>query len=195
MKEIDELNQRINGVDELIDTLVKTNTDMERRQVKLEEHIENIKDLVPIIKAMESKTNYPEVYIPDYSEEFGQIFAEIQKAYAESGKETSTASFQKVIDKIDALNIDIRALAKRYFDPKTSWLLIICSILILLVAALTGTTMGFAFEAYEFKLKNNAENISTRDTVNRFSPNKTFKKHKMKAGRIKQFLHHTDKTE
>ena len=119
MKEIDELNQRINGVDELIDTLVKTNTDMERRQVKLEEHIENIKDLVPIIKAMESKTNYPEVYIPDYSEEFGQIFAEIQKAYAESGKETSTASFQKVIDKIDALNIDIRALAKRYFDPKT----------------------------------------------------------------------------
>jgi hypothetical protein len=195
MKEIDELNQRLNGVDELIDTLVKTNKDMEKRQGKLEGDKERIKDLIPRVEAMESKPNYPEIYIPDYSEEFRQIFEEIKKSNTESGKETCTASFQKVIAKIDASNTDIRVLAKRYFDPKTNWLLIVCSILILLVAVLTGSTIGFAFEAYELKMNNNAENISANDTVNRFSPDKSFKKHKLKAGRIKQFMHHTDKTE
>jgi chromosome segregation ATPase len=195
MKEIDELNQRMDSNDEIVDSLVKKNTEMEKRQAKIEEHKENFKDIAPRVIALENKKNYPEVYIPDYSKEFQQIFEQIKECNNDSSKDAVTELFRKIYDRIDALHADINAVSRRYFDPKTKWLLIFCSILILLASVLTGTTMGFVLESYELKIKNSATNISTRDTVNRFSPNKTFKKHKMKAGRIKQFLGHTDKTE
>lgn len=186
MKEIDDLNERINGVDELIDTLVKTNTEMEKRQAALEECKENFKDLGPRVKALESKTNYPEVYIPDYSKEFEQIFEQMKDSNGNFSRVAVTESFRKVFDRIDALHKDITTLSKRYFDPKTKWLLVVCSVLILLVSILTGTTIGFAIESYELKINGTSEKILGKDTVDRLPINKSFKKHKVKIGRLKQ---------
>ncbi|SDP43739.1 hypothetical protein SAMN05428975_1213 [Mucilaginibacter sp. OK268] len=92
---------------------------------------------------------YPEVYIPDYSKEFRQINEQLNKFNQNYEKENISRLFEQIDKKIDRMPDVIPV--RHHLDPKSQWVLIIYFILIVGVAVLTGTTIGYATESYLLK--------------------------------------------
>jgi hypothetical protein len=92
---------------------------------------------------------YPEVYIPDYTKEFRQINEQLSKFNQNYEKENIGRLFEQMDKKIDSMPDVIPV--RHHLDPKSKWVLIVYFILVVFVAVLTGTTIGFATESYLLK--------------------------------------------
>ncbi|WEA01672.1 hypothetical protein [Mucilaginibacter sp. SJ] len=132
----DEALEKLNTQEEVINQLIKDNRELQERQL-----------------AMETKSSlYPQVYIPDYKDELKHVGSQLALLNENYAKERWQARLDQLDNRIQAIPKVIPVEHHHHFEAKSKWILIIYFMLILLVAVLTGTTIGFAFEAHELRM-------------------------------------------
>jgi|GEM_PF-4874578 len=118
----------------------------------IEQLIEQNHELLERQSASKATTSeYPTVYIPDYSKELLQIYEQLGRFNRNYQKDNIAALFEQMDRKIAAMPQVIPVKHHHHFDPKSKWIIVVYFVLIIAVAILTGTTIGFATESYLLK--------------------------------------------
>ena len=165
----DEALEKLNTQEEVINQLIKDNKDLQERQF-----------------AMETKASlYPQVYIPDYNNELKQLGSQLAFLNENYAKERWLARLDQLDKRIQAIPKVIPVEHHHHFDPKSKRMLIVYFILILFVAVLTGTTIGFAFEAHELQVAHQTGGIVIDSSGDNKSKENNIKKSKSKSHKHK----------
>lgn len=161
----DEALEKLNTQEEVINQLIKDNRDLQERQ-----------------SAMETKASlYPQVYIPDYNNELKQMGSQLALLNENYAKERWQARLDQLDKRIQAIPKVIPIEHHHHFDPKSKWMLIVYFMLILFVAVLTGTTIGFAFEAHELRIAHQTGGIAVESSGNIKPKENNIKKSKSRS--------------
>ncbi|MBB6129410.1 hypothetical protein [Mucilaginibacter lappiensis] len=161
----DEALEKLDTQEEVINQLIKDNRDLQERQ-----------------SAMETKASlYPQVYIPDYNDELKQMGSQLTLLNENYAKERWQARLDQLDKRIQAIPKVIPVEHHHHFGPKSKWMLIIYFMLILLVAVLTGTTIGYAFEAHELRIAHQTGGIVVDSSGDNKPKENNIKKSKSKS--------------
>lgn len=124
-----------NAYDGYIEQLIQQNQQLLNEQAALKAQI----------------AEYPSVYIPDYDKELRQIYGQLNHISRAYQSENISALFTQMDQRIAAMPKVIPVKHHHHLDGKFKWLMIIYFTLIISVAVLTGTTIGFATRSYLLK--------------------------------------------
>ena len=164
-----EVLEKLNTQEEVINQLIKDNKELQERQ-----------------SAIETKASlYPQVYIPDYDTDLKKMGDQLTLLNENYAKERWQARLDQLDKRIQAIPQFIPVEHHHHFDPKSKRMLIVYFILILFVAVLTGTTIGFAFEAHELQVAHQTGGIVIDSSRDNKSKENNIKKSKSKSHKHK----------
>lgn len=128
MKEIDELNERIDGQDEIIDSLIKKITDQEKREPKTVDYTLHFEALQKIF----------EVFLVRYNNENAELKAAIGQLNISYPAEQIQNTLSEVKTILEAVRKSLPVKVKHEFVPKTKGWIIAGMILLIVTAISTG---------------------------------------------------------
>jgi len=128
MKEIEELTERMDGADELIDSLIKKITDLEKREVKTTDYTLHFEALQKIF----------EVFLVKYNKESGELNTAVGKLNINYPAEQIQQTLVEVKVILTAIQKSLPVKVNHYFDPKTKGWIIAGMILLIVTAISTG---------------------------------------------------------
>jgi hypothetical protein len=136
MKEIEELTERMNGVDEIMDSLIKKITDLEKKEVKVTDYSLHFEALQKIF----------EVFLVRYNKECDDLNTAFGKLNIEYPAEQIQQNLAEVKNILTAMQKSLPVKVKHQFDFNTkSW--IIAGMMLLIVTAVgTGLCAHFWVE-------------------------------------------------
>jgi hypothetical protein len=126
MKEIEELTERINGVDEIMDSLIKKITDLEKKEIKVTDYSLHFEALQKIF----------EVFLVRYNKESNDLNAAFGKLNIEYPADQIQQNLTEVKIILTAIHKSLPVKVKHQFDFFTkSW--IIAGMMLLIVTAIS----------------------------------------------------------
>jgi len=128
VKEIEELTERMDGADELIDSLIKKITDLEKREVKTTDYTLHFEALQKIF----------EVFLVRYNKESGELNTAVGKLNINYPAEQIQQTLVEVKAILTAIQKSLPVKVNHYFDPKTKGWIIAGMILLIVTAISTG---------------------------------------------------------
>lgn len=128
MKEIDELNERIDGQDEIIDSLIKKITDQEKREPKTVNYTLHFEALQKIF----------EMFLLRYNKENAELKAAIGQLNISYPAEQIQNTLSEVKTILEAVRKSLPVKVKHEVDPKTKGWIIAGMILLIVTAISTG---------------------------------------------------------
>jgi hypothetical protein len=128
MKEIDELTERIDGQDEIIDSLIKKITDQEKREPKTVEYMPHFEALQKIF----------EVFLVRYNKENAELKQAVSQLNISYPAEQIQTTLTEVKTILEAIRKSLPVKVKHEFDPKTKGWIIAGMILLTVTAISTG---------------------------------------------------------
>jgi hypothetical protein len=132
MKEIDELTERIDGQDEIIDSLIKKITDQEKREPKTADYTLHFEALQKIF----------EVFLVRYNKENAELKDAIGHLNISYPAEQIQKTLAEVKTILEAVKKSLPVKVKHEFDPKTKgW--IIAGVILLIVTAISAGLSGY----------------------------------------------------
>lgn len=131
MKDIEGLTERMDGADELIDSLIKKITDLEKREVKTIDYTLHFEALQKIF----------EVFLVRYNKESREFNIAVGKLNINYPAEQIQQTLVEVKAILAAIQKSLPVKVNHYFDPKTKgW--IIAGIILLIVTAISTGLCG-----------------------------------------------------
>ncbi|QEM07641.1 hypothetical protein DIU31_030615 [Mucilaginibacter rubeus] len=131
MKEIDELTERIDGQDEIIDSLIKKITDQEKREPKTADYTLHFEALQKIF----------EVFLVRYNKENAELKQAVTLLNISYPAEQIQTTLIEVKTILEAIRKSLPVKVKHEFDPKTKgW--IIAGVVLLIVTAISSGLCG-----------------------------------------------------
>ncbi len=128
MKEIDELTERLDGQDEIIDSLIKKITDQEKREPKTVDYTLHFEALQKIF----------EMFLLRYNKENAELKAAIGQLNISYPAEQIQNTLSEVKTILEAVRKSLPVKVKHEFDPKTKGWIIAGMILLIVTAISTG---------------------------------------------------------
>ena len=128
MKELNELTERIDGVDELMDSIVKKVTEIDKREIKITDYTPQFEALKQIFEVFLLKYNKE-------SEELKAVVRQLNISYP-AGQIQNTLTESKGI--LEAIQKALPIKVKHQFDFKTKGWIISGMILLIVTAISTG---------------------------------------------------------
>ncbi len=128
MKELNELTERIDGVDELMDSIVKKVTEIDKREIKITDYTPHFEALKQIFEAFLLKYNKE-------SEALKAVVGQLNISYP-AGQIKNTMTESKSI--LEAIRKALPLKVKHQFDFKTKGWIIAGMILLIITAISTG---------------------------------------------------------
>jgi len=131
MKEIEELNDRMDGADELINSLIKKITDLEKKEVKATDYSLHFDALQKIF----------EVFLVRYNKESGELNNAVGKLNLNYPAEQIQQALVEIKNILAAIQKALPVQVKHQFDLKTKgW--IIAGMILLIVTAISAGFCG-----------------------------------------------------
>jgi hypothetical protein len=128
MKELNELTERIDGVDELMDSIVKKVTEIDKREIKITDYSPQFEALKQIFEVFLLKYNKE-------SEELKAVVGQLNISYP-AGQIQNTLTESKGI--LEAIRKILPVKVKHQFDFKTKGWIIAAMMLLIVTAISTG---------------------------------------------------------
>ena len=128
MKELDEITERIDGQDEIIDSLIKKVTDQEKREPKTTDYTLHFEALQKIF----------EMFLARYNKENAELKAAIGQLNISYPAEQIQNTLSEVKTILEAVRKSLPVKVKHEFDPKTKGWIIAGMILLIVTAISTG---------------------------------------------------------
>jgi len=128
MKELNELTERIEGVDELMDSIVKKVTEIDKREIKITDYSPQFEALKQIFEVFLLKYNKE-------SEELKAVVGQLNISYP-AGQIQNTLTESKGI--LEAIRKILPVKVKHQFDFKTKGWIIAAMMLLIVTAISTG---------------------------------------------------------
>ena len=185
MKEINELTERMDGTDELIDSLVKKVTEIDKREIKITDYTPHFEALKQIFEVFLLKYNKE-------SEALKTVVGQLNISYPAEQIKNTTAESKGILEAIrKALPLKV----KHQFDFKTKgW--IIAGMILLIVTAISTGVCGHLWAEnnrlqavdIKYRLLKQVDTSSTKwaDSVYTSNPDKAIKTLiKLENGEIK----------
>jgi hypothetical protein len=136
MKEIDELTERIDGQDEIIDSLIKKITDQEKREPKTADYTLHFEALQKIF----------EMFLLRYNKENAELKAAIGQLNISYPAEQIQNTLSEVKTILEAVRKSLPVKVKYEFDPKSKFLIKILLGLGISVAIMLATAISLWIE-------------------------------------------------
>jgi hypothetical protein len=128
MKEIEKLTERINGVDEIMDSLIKKITDLEKREIKVTDYSLHFEALQKIF----------EVFLVRYNKECNDLNTAFGKLNIEYPAEQIQQNLAEVKIILTAIQKSLPVKVKHQFDFNTKGWIIAGMILLIVTAVSSG---------------------------------------------------------
>ena len=128
MKEIEELNERMDGADELINSLIKKITDLEKKEVKVTDYSLHFEALQKIF----------EVFLVRFNQERNDLNAAFGKLNIEYPAEQIQQGLAEIKTILSAIQKSLPVKVKHQFDFNTKGWIIAGVMLIIVTAVSTG---------------------------------------------------------
>lgn len=128
MKELNELTERMDGVDELMDSIVKKVTEIDKREIKITDYTPHFEALKQIFEVFLLKYNKE-------SEELKAVVGQLNISYP-AGQIQNTLTESKGI--LEAIRKILPVKVKHQFDFKTKGWIIAAMMLLIVTAISTG---------------------------------------------------------
>ncbi len=137
-----EDHEKNNIQQEIIDSLAKKMTELEKRQAKAEGLDEVLNGLIPKVKTLEVNAGtYPKVYVPDHGKDFKELFAQLGQL-----KQAYDQSILQLEENIKAMPKTLPVKNYHHFEPKAKPILYLFVAMILAVTVLSGLCIGLRLE-------------------------------------------------
>jgi hypothetical protein len=132
MKEIEELTERMNGVDEIMDSLIKKITDLEKKEIKVTDYSLHFEALQKIF----------EVFLVRYNKECNELNTAFGKLNIEYPAEQIQQNLSEIKIILTAIQKSLPVKVKHQFDFNTKgW--IIAGMMLLIVTAVSTGLCGY----------------------------------------------------
>ena len=128
MKELSELTERMDGVDELMDSIVKKVTEMDKREIKITDYTPQFEALKQIF----------EVFLLKYNKESEELKAVVGQLNISCPAEQIQSTLAESKGILEAIRTTLPVKVKHQFDFKTKGWIIAGMILLIVTAISTG---------------------------------------------------------
>ena len=128
MKELNELTERMDGVDELMDSIVKKVTELDKREIKITDYTPHFEALKQIF----------EVFLLKYNKESEALKAVVGQLNISYPAEQIQNTLAESIGILEAIQKSLPVKVKHQFDFKTKGWIIAGMILLIITAISTG---------------------------------------------------------
>ena len=171
MNEIEQLTERLDGQDEIIDSLIKKITEQEKREPKTTDYTLHFEALQKIF----------EVFLARYNKENAELKSAIGQLNINYPAEQIQTTLKEVKTILEAIRKSLPVKVKHEFDPKTKGWIIAGVILLIVTAASTGLSGYLWTENYrlkavdiKYRLLRQVDSISTKwvDSIYTADPEK-----------------------
>jgi hypothetical protein len=185
MKELDEITDRIDGQDEIIDSLIKKITDQEKREPKTADYTLHFEALQKIF----------EVFLVRYNKENAELKDAVRQLNISYPAEQIQDTLTEVKTILEAIRKSLPVKIKHEFDPKTKGC-IIAGIILLIVTAIGVGLSGYLWTEnnrlqavdIKYRLLRQVDSISTKwaDSIYNGDPDKAGSiANKLESGQIR----------
>jgi hypothetical protein len=128
MKEIEELTERMNGIDEIMDSLIKKITDLEKKEIKVTDYSLHFEALQKIF----------EVFLVRYNKECNELNTAFGKLNIEYPAEQIQQNLSEIKTILAAIQKSLPVKVKHQFDFNTKGWIIVGMMLLIVSAVSTG---------------------------------------------------------
>jgi hypothetical protein len=193
MKEIDDINKRMDSNEEIVDSLIKKINELEKREEKNTDYTLHFEVLQKIF----------ETFLLKYNEESGELKTAISRLNISYPTEQIQNTLRELKAILEAIQKSLPVKVRHQLDPKTKGL-VICGVILLIVTAISVGLCGHFWAEdnrlqsvdIKYRLVRQVDSISTKwaDSVYASNPDKAEKTvNKLESGQIE--LTETSKTQ